>query len=290
MAEFALDQFGKFNNTEILSLRDPAGQFWFTQEVVASALDVDRTTITYIRQNHPGEFTEGIEYNSIVWDGKRRLVYSEEGFLTICDMSTSEVAYRLRRWMRQQFRVKHQGRDIVVQAKALPREDFSDLGPDLVILQQMLSTLAEDRRRIIQLENEQMTITAETQELKEKVAEHEERIAVWEDNAKIKPGEMTAIQLAGHCGWLARSGAPHNTAVILAAMNHGYLDNGLMQTRREQGPGGMVVEVYVFTPTGVAQFISQVDAKYSSGQRFEIKPNDIARVHGNKNMRYVLKQ
>lgn len=190
---------------------------------MADALDMDRTNLVHIRSNHPTEFTEGDEYTSIVWEGKRRIVFSEEGFLTVCDMASTEVAYRLRRWIRQQFRVKHEGRGITVQAKAVQREDFSDLGKDLVILQQLLSSLAEDRRRIIVLEHEQVAITEETKELKGKVAEHEERIAVWENGAKIKPGEMTAIQLADHCGWAAQGGGPHNLAVILTATNYGYV-------------------------------------------------------------------
>jgi prophage antirepressor-like protein len=135
MTEYQLDKFGKFNNTEILSIVDRAGRHWFTQEIVASALDVDRTTLTYIRQNHPGEFTDGMEYSSIVFEGKRRIVYSEEGFLTICDMSTSEVAFRLRRWMRHQFRVKHQSGAIAVNAS--PLLQANDSGEQVRLVQRL---------------------------------------------------------------------------------------------------------------------------------------------------------
>ncbi len=278
MDEYALDIFGKFNNIEIISIVEPDGSFWFEQEVIARALDVDRTALTHIRNNHPSEFTENDEYKSIVFKGKRRLVYSEEGFLTICDMSSSEAAYRLRKWMRQQFRVKHSGSDIVVQSKAkgLAREDFSGLGKDLVILQQMLDSLAEDRRRIITLEAETRAMELEQDELKERVGVTEQQLALWVEGAKIKPGEMTAIELARHCGWISRSGAPHNLAVILAAANAGFVRRKLMQPRQEQGPNGLKVEVWVFTQVGVSEFLQTIDAKFSNGQKFELLPNDVA--------------
>lgn len=278
MDEYAIDIFGKFNNVDIISIVEPDGSFWFSQEIIAQALDVDRTALTHIRQNHPGEFTEHEDYKSIVFQGKRRVVYSEEGFLTICDMSSSEAAFRLRKWMRQQFRVKHSGSDLVVQSKAkgLPREDLSGLGKDLVILQHMLDSLAEDRRRIMTLEVETKAIEEEQGELKERVGATEEQLALWVHGAKIKPGEMTAIELARHCGWVSRSGAPHNLAVILAAANAGFVRRKLMQPRQEQGPNGLKVEVWVFTQPGVHEFLQTIDPTFGNGQKFDLLPNDIA--------------
>lgn len=289
MSEYAIDVLGKFNNVEISSIVDPSGQHWFSQDLIAQALDVDRTALAHIRSNHPQEFREHIDYTSIVFEGKRRVVYSEEGFMTICDMSTSEVAYRLRKWVRTQFRVRNTGSEIVVQAKALPREDLSDLGNDLVLMQHIIDGMANDRRRLKAVEQEQKRLSAEANELRGKVTEHESRLTAWEDGAKVKPGEMTALQLATHCRWLSNSGAAHNVAVVLAADCAGFIEKGLMQGRREQGPGGMTVEVQVFSPQGVALFLSQIDTKYHSGQYFTIEPNTCARHRGYVQKRHVYK-
>lgn len=289
--EYAIDIFGKFNNVEIISIVDPDGSFWFQQGIIAQALGIEPSALTHIRQNHPEEFTENVDYKGVTFNGRRHLVYSEEGFLTICDMSSSEAAYRLRKWMRQQFRVKHSGSDIVVEAKAksLPREDLSDLGQDLVLMQHIIDGMADDRRRLRIVENEQKRLAAESEELKGKVTEHATKIAAWEDGAKVKPGEMTALQLATHCRWLSQSGGAHNVAVVLAAVNAGFIEKGLMQGRREQGPGGLTVEVQVFTPDGVALFLSQIDSKYSSGESFTLVPNSVARKRYYKQQRHVYK-
>lgn len=276
MTEYNIDIFGKFNNVEIISILDRDGTYWFAQDVIADALGVDRSALSHIRANHPEEFTEHVDYKDLVINGRRRVVYSEEGFLTICDMSSSEAAYRLRKWMRQQFRVKHAGTDITVQAKAQPREDLSDLGKDLVILQTMLDALAEDRRRIRSLEVETKALEEEHDVLRERVDANEQQLALWVQGAKIKPGEMTAIEVARHCGWVSKSGAPHNLAVILAAANAGFVGRDLMQARREQGPNGMQVEVWVFTQAGVSEFLQKIDPLYSTGQRFDIIPNATA--------------
>lgn len=289
MSTYELELFGSFNEREITAIVDQRGQYWFTQDLIADALGVDRTALTHVRNNHPEEFTENIDYSSIVFDGRRRLVYSEEGFFTICDMSTSEVAYRLRKWMRQQFRARQSGNALVIQPKPIPRDDLSDLGPDLVLLQGILDTIAQHRRQMLRLDHEQRFIAAEQKEIKGTLQEHERRLQFWEEGARVKPGELTAIQVAEHCGWRSRAGGPHNVAVILAAINHGMDEDGHMVERREQGPDGMVVAVQVFTPDGFAKFRTQIDSAYHTGQHFVIHPNERAVKLGYKNKRNVQK-
>ena len=61
--DYELDIFPGNSTTQRSSHRRQGGNFWFTQEVVASALDVDKTALIHIRNNHPGEFDEGDHYN-----------------------------------------------------------------------------------------------------------------------------------------------------------------------------------------------------------------------------------
>jgi len=288
MAEYAIDLFGKFGAHEIQSIVDKAGNYWFTEQAIAEALGEDRHHVLYIRQNHPGEFVEGDHYTSIVFEGKRRLVYSEEGFLTICDMSKSAEAYRLRKWARKQFRVKQRGSSVVVTTKSV-REDLSDLPTDIVALYKMVDSLAEDRRRIIRLEREQAEAANEIDNLTARASDTETRIATIEGRSKIRPGEMSAIQLAQHCGWVSTGGGPHNPAVVLAAVNADFLARGLMQQRAELDANNRRVEVNVFTPEGIAAFLAEIDAQYSSGESFDVAPNAIALQRGLKNRRYVRK-
>jgi len=289
MTEYSIDILGTFDCTEIRSVVDRHGKYWFTQEVVSQALDVDRTTVTRARQNHPEFFTDD-DFDTILFEGRNHVVFSEEGFLTVCDLSNSEKAVRLRKWMRQQFRVKQQGDQIIVQSKKMPQDDLSDLDPELAIIQKMLNELAENRRRMRVLESDQRILSEAQTEIQGHVHELESRIASWEDGAKLHPGELTAIQLAQHCGWQSKSGGAHNVAVILAATNEGFRERKLMDARREQGPDGRVVEVCVFTTAGIAAFLTEIDAKHAAGQVFEIAPNDIAKKHGMKNKRNIIKR
>lgn len=287
--EYTLEPFGQFNNCDIQAICDIHGNYWFTQEVIASALGMDRTNLAHIRSNHSSEFHEGEEYTTIVFAGKRRVVFSEEGFMTVCDMASTEVAYRLRRWMRQQFKVKQQGNQITVQPKN-NREDLSDLGTDLQLLQKMVDSIADNRRRLLRLAVAQEALEEEQRDLRERVTATESRVQAIEKLAKIHPGEMTAIQLAVHCRWMSDSGAPHNVAIVLAAVNDKFDEKGWMIARTEEGPNGQPVEVQVFTVAGVASFLHQIDAKYLSGQRFTIQPNGNAMAKGYKNSRYVTKR
>jgi prophage antirepressor-like protein len=289
MSDYRIDIVGKFGNLEIRSIVDAHGKYWFTQEVIAEALSVDRTTLTKARQNHP-EFFDDDDFGTILFEGRHRVVFSEEGFLTICDLSGSEDAVRLRKWMRQQFRVKQRDGEIVVQAKKLPDDDLSDLDPELAVIQRMLNQIYENRRRVRLLEADQRVIIDAQETIKSHVAELESRVEAWEEGAKLHPGEMTAIQLALHCGWCSKSGGPHNLAVILAALNENYLERKLMEPRREQGPDGRIVEVFVFTPAGITAFVVEVDSQYAPGTVFEIAPNMIAQKRGNKNKRTVIKR
>lgn len=288
--DYTIDVFGRYNQVEIRGIIDSQGKHWFTQEELAGALGLDRTTVAKLRENYPAEFSEFIDYSSLVFEGKRRTVYSEEGFMTVCDMAKSEEAYRLRKWMRQQFRVRREGEDIVIRARGLPREDLSDLGSDLVLLQGMIDALAEDRRRIKVLEREQAALASEATEVKERIVDSETRIAILEGHSKIRPGEMTAIQLAMHCGWCSKAGGAHNPAVVLAAINEDFLARGLMHPRSESDANGRPVETHVFTVEGVSEFVSKIDSPFRAGQTFTIEPNAIARQLGKKNSRYVFKK
>lgn len=288
--EFRIDVFGTFQGEDIRSIVDAAGRWWFLAEVVADALQVDRSTVTRAREHHPEEFREGDEYDYFVVDGKRRLCFSEEGFLRILDASQSDRAVRLRRWMRQQFKIRQEGDDLVVRSKTAIQEDFSDLGKDLMIMQQMLNSIAEDRRRIRELQLSQAKITEEVEVLEERVSTTESRVSSLEGNLKIGPGEMSAIHLAQECGWFSSSGGAHNVAVILASFNAGFHQNDRMVRRYEQGPQGRAVEVWIFTPQGVTDFKTRIDSRYNTGQDFELVPNQLAEAMGHKNRRMVYKR
>jgi prophage antirepressor-like protein len=293
MEDFSIELFGKFNGLEIRSLIDKYDHYWFTQETIAQALDIDRTTIAKIRANHPSEFSEGDEWTTGVIDGKRKVVFSEEGFLTICDMSTSPVAFRLRRWMRKQFRVRQEGKTLQIhrreEALTLPREDLSDLSPQTRALKGLVDGIVEHEIRIAKLEKQKSEIEQETQLLKEDVEQNKSAIKAIEEKARLQPGEMTALQLAHHCGWTSKSGGAHNLAVILAAVNEGFDLDGLMVERDEEGPQRRTVQVQVFTVEGVAKFLSEIDNKYDTGEKFEVTPNKLAQRKGYKCSRYVLK-
>lgn len=287
--EYKMEIFGKYEHLEINSIVDHRGNYWFTQQTIAAALELDNTTMTRLRKNHPAEFTEGMEVSSLPINGTRQVVYSEEGFLTICDLANTERAFRLRRWMRKQFRVKQNGGNLTVYTRQLQKDDLSDLGEDLQMLQRMLDTIAENRRRIMLLEESREEIEEQTEELKEQLEEHEARLTAFETQLQLKPGELTAIQLADHCGWRSRSGGPHNTAVILAALNAEFHRKGWMRTIPDEGPGGLVVNVFVFSVEGVSLFKQNVDSLYPPGQSFEIIPNTFAVEAGHKNKRNVFK-
>jgi prophage antirepressor-like protein len=289
--QYRIELFGKYDKLEIKGLVDSSGQYWFTQDMVAQALDIDKTTITHMRQNHPGEFTEFSDYNEAVIDGKKRIIYSEEGFLLICHMSQSEEAFRLRRWMAKQFRAKQEERTLVIQSKNLEPDDISDLSPTMQILNMMMRELNQDQRRIQAIEIQQVGLLEEQKQLNQRVSDHSKQIATLEGKHKSKPGEMTAISLASHCGWVSSGGLAHNTAIILAAYNHDFIGRGLMRTAFEQGPSGLglPVEVYVFTVAGITEFNTKIDAQYRKGQSFIVIPNPTAIGYGQKNKRNVLK-
>lgn len=292
MSEFTLQLFGRFDSKDIQSIVDNRGVHWFTQETVCDALDIERTAIYRIRKNHPGELSEHDDYQRISINGTSHLCFSEEGFFTILDMSTSEIAYRFRKWMRQQFRARQKEGEILVTPKNLQPDDLSDLGSDLVMAQELLNTIAENRRRIQSNTNMINRLGEEKQALEERTRTIEDRLTAWEDDAQIKPGEMTAISLAEHCGWVSSSGAPHNIAVITAGLCHQFHLRGMMERRRDETPVGygQPVEVWVFTAAGVAEFLAIIDKAYHSGQSFRIEPNDHAKRAGHKNGRNVYKR
>lgn len=226
-------------------------------------------------------------------------MFSEEGFLTITDLARSEKAVRLRKWIRRHFRVKQQGEGIIVAPKDLPRDDFSDLGEDGKRLQWMsalVMEMAENQRRLRDLGQRQQALQdmqhetkAEAKEIKAKVKANAKKIQALEKNVKLQQGEMTAVAVANKCGWCSASGAPHNMAVILAAVNNEYIEHGWLVKRPEEGPNRIVVEVTVLTVEGVAKFMSELDAIRTPGQRFTIAPNDVAKRHGHNRKAHVYK-
>ncbi len=293
MSDYTIEIFGQFNAMEIQSIVDKNDRYWFTQETVAKALDVDRTALHHVRQNHPSELIEGDDYTSLVIDDRRQIVYSEEGFLTICDLSTSEISYRLRRWMRKQFRVRQEGKLLSVHhqqlIRSLPTEDLSDLQPDTRALKMLVDNIITHERQIKQIQQQQTVLQTTQKDLEGKVEQIRGTLQAWEEGAKLQPGEMTALQLAQHCRWTSSGGGAHNLAVILVAINEKFDEKGWMATRREEGPGGNVVEVQVFTADGIREFMNEVDSKYHSGEGFAIEPNARAKSLGYKNKRYVAK-
>lgn len=290
MDSYELELFGNFNDLEIQAVKDVRGNFWFTQETVADALGLDRSTVSKLRSRHPGELTEFDEWTTMVVNGRRHVVFSEEGFLVCCDMSTTETAFRLRRWMRRQFRVKHEGNALRVSPK-LQRDDLSDLPESLQMIQRMLDEIASNHREIRRIDHEKAALEDRQDELTESVAETKARVEILEQAATVRPGEMSAVQLASRVRWISSSSAPHNVAVILAAVNEKFIERGLMVKRHDEGPAAYSkeVEVWVFTPSGVTEFCTVIDKKYNSGQRFQIKPNAIAKTHGYKHKRNVCK-
>lgn len=295
--DFKMELFGTFNGLDIRSAVDRNGTHWFPVEVVADALQVDRSTVSRSKDNHPEEIVEGDSYEYFTFETKRRLFFSEEGFFRLLDMSTTERAMRLRRWMRQQFRVRQEGTELVVQNKGLPRDDLSDLDPSLAMAQHLLDSMADAKRKLLRLDAEQKRLLAEQQrieeeheETKQRLAEDEGRIAALEGKQKIGPGEMNAVQMAIHCKWFSTTNSPHNAAVVLAAVNGRFEERNLMHRRQEQDANGRPVEVCVFTPAGVGAFLTEINAQFYSGQTFQIAPNAVAQASGLKNKRTVIKQ
>lgn len=289
MSAYTMDLFGKYESLEIQSIVDRFGNFWFTEQSIAEALGEERHHVLYIRTTHDKEFKEDEHYTTISFEGKRRIVYSEEGFLTICDISKSKKAYDLRKWARKQFRVKQRGSNVVVTPKT-DREDLSDLPQEIVLLYQMIDNLAEDKRRIKKLEREQAENAVEIDTLTSRANDTEVRIAQLEGRDKIAPGELTATLLAQKIRWVSRSGGDNNPAVVLAAINENFYARKLMHTRNELEVFNRLVEVHIFSPDGIRAFCTEIDSKYSTGDYFIIEPNEIARSFGYKNKRHVWKR
>lgn len=284
-----IEVFGEFNDVTVHSIIGLDGREWFTMTDIALALDVGKSTISRLRRENVSEFEDG-DVDMITIDGKNQLVFSEEGFMTICDLSKSKMAYRLRRWVRKQFRVRRdEALGIVVYPKAVERDDLSDVEPELAMVQHMLDNIIEDRRRIRALETSGEVIRERQDKLTERVFNAEQKIQAFEDQNVISPGEMTALQLARHVRWITVSGGAHNMAVILAAINADFLARRLLRKIPKRGPLGKYVEEYVFTVNGVTTFKKEINANYCTGQKFVIKPNGLAQTLGYKCKRNVEK-
>jgi len=280
---------GHFDNSEIRDITDVYGKSWFTALDICQALEVDRSTISHILNKNSEEFAEE-DTRDLTVDGKRQLVFSEEGFLTICDLSSSPVAYHLRKWLRQQFRVRRdEDRGIVVYHKSQDPEDLSDIDRDYAYMRHMLDRIFDNRRQIEVLKASSKALQDQQVRLTEDVEESQKRIDEFESRFSIKPGEMTSTQLARHVRWVSSSGAPHNTAVILAAVNECFLEQGLMRQVEAVGPMGRPTPEWIFSPGGVSLFLTTVDASFHTGQRFTVAPNTYAKNNGYKNKRHVRK-
>ena len=285
-----IEVFGKFNDLEINTIVDKYNRYWFTAIMVADALGIGRTTINGIKKNNKKHFVEGEEYVWMVVDGKRQLVFSEEGFLTICDLAKSPVAFVLRRWMRKQFRVKKdEAQGIVVYPKHQELDDFSDVDPSFAAIQKLLDRAVENRRRIKALEASKKLLDQHQEELGQRMGEAERKIKDVEGRTSLNPGEMTALQLARNIRWVTVNGGVHNLAVILAAINSDFLRKGLLKKISSQGPNGLFFDEYVFTVDGVVAFKSKINSRYNTGDKFVIVPNEIAKEFGYKCKRNVEK-
>ncbi len=273
-SEFKFEPFGTFDRLEIESIVDNRGGYWFTQSVVAGAIGVDDSTVSRVRKAHAGEFEEFDHYMLIKVDGagKPRMCYSEEGFLMICDLITTAQTFRLKKWIRSQFRVKQQGGDITIHTRNLPEEDFSDLPEELQRFHLYYTTMMATHQRIKKTETHLQRLELEKAEIISEQKTLKERVDRWEEGAKLKPGEMTAEELASSCGWRSKAGFPHFTAVILAAANAGFEQRGLMSRRREMQVGIGEVERMVFTVEGVATFKKEVNDRYSHGMSHTVEP------------------
>lgn len=284
-----IEPFGQFNDTEIRAVVDIHGRYWFTTNDIASALQVDRSTVSRIRTNNLKEFDKN-DIATITVDGKNQVVFSEEGFLIVSELSRSSVAYRLRKWIRQQFRVKRdEAIGIVVVPRAQERDDLSDIDPDFAVIQKLLDKAIANRRRIRALEAAKVLMETQQIELGERMEDAESKIQAFEDQNVINPGEMTALQLARHVRWTTLNGGAHNLAVILAAVNADFIQRKLIRKMPVKGPGGMTVNETVFTTNGVTAFKTEINSLYCTGQRFVIEPNESAKALGNKHKRNVVK-
>ena len=285
--------FGSFNSIEVQAIVDGQGNHWFTQTMAAEALGIDKSTISRMRQNHAIEFTKFEDFMTMTLHGSRQGV-----FLRLCDLSSSKRAFQLRRWMRKQFRARRNPDGIMIQAKGMPEDDLSDLSPEMLVIHKMVNEMVQNQlaikrneRHLELLRDHQERIKEENEQLRNVTADHEVRIKACEEGAHLKPGELTAIQLADQCGWRTKSGGPHNLAVILAAINAGFEERRLMLQRREEAPANCPhpVFVHVFTTKGVAAFISEIDSQFNSGDTFTISPGSRAQTLGQKNRRHVIK-
>lgn len=292
MPTYDIVSFGDFHGCDVRAIVDSEGKHWFTKNIIAGALGIDKGNVVHVRSNNSSEFIVGEDYKYITHNKKKVVVYSEEGFLTICDLSSSKRAYRLRKWMRSQFRVKSTGNGIIVHHKH-EKDDYSDLDDDLAMTQKLLDRIIEDRQRMKSMQRAHDLLSDAVEEANmvfdQRITKAEKQLEAIEDKAVIHPGEMTATQLATHCKWYAPSGSAHNLAVILAAMNHNFLDRDLMRQCTEEVNNGRLVECWVFSPEGMSEFIKTIDSAYSPGQRFQIEPNDISRKMSYKNRRNVRK-
>lgn len=291
-------EIGRFNDVDVVSIVDQGGRHWFTALVLARALGVARSTVTGIRVKNESEFVPGEDFVMLPVNGKSQLVFSEEGFLTVCDLSTSPVAYRLRKWFRKHKKVKHdESMGIVVYHEPPIKDDLSDIDPGFAVIRDLLDKSIQNRRRLNVLEaskkateNTLFFLGEYQEELGERIQEAEDKIQAFESRAVLHAGEMTATQLAQHVRWCSVRGGAHNMAVILAAVNAGFEKRDLVRKIPVEGPNGMTVEQYVFSVDGVTAFKVEIDAKYCTGDQFKVVPGELATSRGYKNKMHVYKQ
>jgi hypothetical protein len=231
-------------------------------------------------------------------NGKSQLVFSEEGFLTVCDLSTSPMAYKLRKWFRRNKKVKHdESMGIVVYHEPSEKDDLSDIDPGFAVIRDLLDKSIQNRRRLNALEiskkateNTLFFLSEYQEELGERVQEAEKKIQDFESKVVLYPGEMTATQLAKHVRWCSVRGGAHNMAVILAAVNADFEARGLMRKIPVEGHDGRTVEQHVFSVSGVTAFKNEIDSKHCTGDQFKIIPGELAAPRGYKNKMHVYKQ
>lgn len=92
--------YGTFQGRKIEALMG-GGEYLFTRQMIARALGIDPSAVVHCRKNNPDLFGEGPHYRWMRFRKKRRLLFTEAGFLNVCEVSSADRAVQLRQWIRE---------------------------------------------------------------------------------------------------------------------------------------------------------------------------------------------
>lgn len=214
---------------------------------------------------------------------RRVMLLSESGIHAVTLLSRKPKGRKLRRFLADEVLPS------LRKTGSYGAADNVHLSPQLAMLQGLLDQAIAQERRVAAVEIAQKEIKEEQDNLDEKQSLSDVRVRQLENKASLLPGEMTALQLAGHVRWETLNGNAHNLAVILAATNAGFVGRSLLRTIPVKGPSGIYVDEHVLSASGVVEFETKINSQYCTGQQFAIEPNEIARIHGYKCKRNVVK-